>query len=297
MSKKSRGKIKKKALILGINVDIITRDEAVEVAFDLAATGKGKSRKALIVTPNPEIVVAAQQDASLAKILNRAELSLADGIGLVAAAKFLSLKSPKNPLIRLFYLTAAGLRTGWAVLFDRKFLDVLPEPVPGRVLMRDLSAESARRGLKVFILGGKPGVAQKAAAKMRQSFPRLNIASHSGPWLNQLGRPTSKADEKKEKEAVAAVNRFAPDLLFVGFGPPKQEKWLARNLSRLEVGAAMTVGGAFDYLASGQPPDFLARAGVEWLWRLARQPWRAKRVATAVLVFPLQVYLWRLKNG
>lgn len=296
MAIKKGDKERKKTRILGINLDIVTQEEALGRAVILARERSNRTRPALIVTPNPEIVGAAQEDSQLANILNQADLAVADGIGLVAAAKFLSLKTPKNALIRFFYLLLAGLRSGGAVLFGRPFFDVLPEPVPGRLLLTKICHEASRRGLRVFFLGGLTGVAASAAAKIKQELPQLEIEAESGPWLAPSGQPQGRDQAQIEAKTIEKINRFPPDFLFVGFGPPKQEKWLMRNLPRLKVGVAMTVGGAFDYLSGRQPPQVVAQAGLEWLWRLLRQPWRLRRILTAFPGFPVKIFFFRLKN-
>lgn len=135
----------------------------------------------------------------------------------------------------------------------------------------------------------------------------LNAKYDSGPWLNNNGKPVNETETEKEKEAIGQINAFKPHFLFVGFGCPKQEKWLARfvlesrrdrNLARLNVGAVMTVGGAFDYLAGAapEPPQMLAQAGLEWLWRLVTQPWRIRRIFTAIVMFPSKLYLESVKR-
>lgn len=116
-----------------------------------------------------------------------------------------------------------------------------------------------------------------------------------GPNLNKNGEPMGKEDIVREKEVIGKINEIKPDLLFVGFGMPKQEKWIHRNLSRLNIGGAMTVGGTFSYIygQSRLPPGWMEKAGLEWLWRLLREPRRVGRIFNAVVVFPLKVLQYK----
>ena len=104
--------------------------------------------------------------------------------------------------------------------------------------------------------------------------------------------PVTGEDRKLEKEAIEKINKFAPQLLFVAFGNPKQEIWIHKNLFRLKIGGAMAVGGTFRYLAgiSKPPPRWMENTGLEWLWRFVTEPWRLGRILSAVIVFPLTVW-------
>jgi len=124
-------------------------------------------------------------------------------------------------------------------------------------------------GWRVFYLGGRPGVAAKAATLLRERWPGATIAVQDGYFDR---RPRSAANI----EVVEAINAFAADVLFVGLGMPAQERWIAQNFERLERGVVFSVGGAFDYEAGAQttPPRWVGRAGAEWLFRFASQPRR-----------------------
>lgn len=197
---------------------------------------------------NPEIVLLAGQDQRFKNILNRADTTIADGWGL-------NLASPKLNIIK------------------------------GRVLFEDLCRIANQLGWKIFLLGGPETV---SAAKVLQiNFKKLKIEASQGPKLNIKGEPVSEVDVKVELDIVDKINKFAPEILFVGFGAPKQEKWAAKWLPKLKVGGAMTVGGTFDYLTGKMqtPPKFMP----EFLWRLIHEPRRFGRIFNAVVVFPLKV--------
>jgi N-acetylglucosaminyldiphosphoundecaprenol N-acetyl-beta-D-mannosaminyltransferase len=238
--------------VLGVGVDRLTRGQAVARAVELAATRPGS----FAVTPNAELVWAAQTDGELRRALNRADLAVADGAGVVWASRLL----------------------GAAV----------PERVAGYDLMLDLLAEASRRELGVYLLGGRPGVAELAANEARRRFPALCVVGCDHGYFSPEDEPA----------VLAGVNRSRPALLFVGMGAPHQEKWLARNLARLEMGLAMGVGGGLDVLAGrvARAPTWVIRVNLEWLYRLVREPVRLRR-QVALPAFALAVLRRRLTGG
>jgi len=229
--------------IMGVKVDSVTYPQALEKARKFIESGG----KHYIVTPNPEIIVTAQKDRQFKDILNKADLAVPDGIGLIFAARFLG-KS-------------------------------LPERVTGVDLLEGLVALAAEHGYNLFILGGGEGVAGKAAVELKKRYSKLKIA----------GTFSGRAEEEFDKETRAAFAGKKIDILAVGYGAPKQERWIARNLPLLNVKLAIGVGGAFDFLAGEAPraPQRIRQLGLEWLYRLVRQTWRLKRQ----LSLPYFVYL------
>jgi len=224
--------------VLGIRIDNVTMGEAVERVKDLFKIGK----RSQVVTPNPEMVIAARQDKEFTRILNGADLAVPDGAGLVWASRI------------------------WGT--------PLQERVAGTDLFLRLCEESMRRSGKVFLLEGPAGLctAEAAARELKRRYPKIKIAG------------TLVADGSPENDAktVQLINRSSSqpiDLLFVAYGHGKQERWIKRNLSKLNVKVAMGVGGAFDFVAGAQQraPLLMRRLGLEWLYRMVRQPWRARR--------------------
>ncbi len=199
-----------------------------------------------VVTVNPEFVVAAQDDAAFAGVLANASLAVPDGAGLLLAARWLGC------------------------------------PLRGRVtgveLSRRLAGLAACNGYRLFLLGAAPGVAQKAAGRLAADYPGLIVA----------GVFAGSPDPADEAAIIATIRAAAPHVLLVAYGAPAQDKWIARNLSRLGVPVCVGVGGVLDYLAGEAPyaPAWLRRLGLEWLYRLVRQPWRWRRIWRAVAVFP-----------
>jgi len=200
-------------------------------------------------TANPEFVMTAQRDEEFRRVLNAADVVLPDGVGLLWAAR------------------RQGAR--------------LPERVAGSDLIYQLAALAAQHHWRVYYLGAAEGVAAETAARLGARYPGLVVA---GVFAGSP-RPEDEAD------LVARVQAARPDLLLVAYGAPAQDKWIARNMAALGVPVSLGVGGAFDFVAgvAVRAPVWVQRLGLEWLHRLARQPWRLRRILTAVVVFPLAV--------
>ena len=237
LAKQARSERQAELEILGVKVHDLTMREAVERVKELFRTG----RQGYVVTPNPEFIMSAAKDKEFTHILNKSDLSIPDGAGLVWASRI------------------------WGT--------PLRERVAGSDLFWELCAEAARRGGRIFLLGAKPGVAEKTAQIVRKRFPKIKIA---GTFAGD-GSPAG------DVETIANLNQSAShhpiDILFVAYGHGKQERWIKRNLKKVKVKVAVGVGGTFDYV-SGQvalAPKFMRVLGLEWLYRLIREPWRIKR--------------------
>jgi N-acetylglucosaminyldiphosphoundecaprenol N-acetyl-beta-D-mannosaminyltransferase len=219
--------------ILGVRVDDATYDDLLACVDDFVAAGRPHH----IVTLNPEMLVAAYDDAAFRQVLHSAELNVADGAGLMLAARLLG-----RPL---------------------------RQRVTGSDGIYHLAAHCARRGYRLYLLGGAPGVAEAAAQRLVAANPGLEVAG------TYAGSPRVEDEE----EIVARVRAAAPHLLLVAYGVPAEEKWIARNRHHLGVPAMIGVGGAFDFVAglARRAPPWMRRLGLEWLHRLLRQPWRWRR--------------------
>lgn len=227
--------------ILGVAIDNITEDEAIEqIGAFIAQRGPHQ-----ICTVNPEFVMEARRNASFRRVLAAADLRTADGFGLMLVA-------------RLRGTPFRGRVTG--------------VELTGRV-----AAEAAARGWSLFLLGAAPGVAERAAAALRERHRALKIAGC------YAGSPRPEHDAAT-REIIA---RARPDVLLLAFPHVAQELWIARNQPLLRVPVAIGVGGTFDYLAGAVPraPGWMRRLGMEWLYRLIRQPQRWKRILVAVPLF------------
>ena len=191
-----------------------------------------------VCTVNPEFIMIARGDAIFMHILRRADLCVPDGVGLLWASCHLG--SP------------------------------IAERVTGSDGLPMIARQAAQAGWRIFFLGAAEGVAQQAAQILSERYPGLLVAgAHSGS-------PAAA----EEDAIVEQVNASGADILFVAYGAPEQDKWIARNLPRLNVALAMGVGGAFDFIAGSVPraPRWMRARGLEWLYRLLRQPWRFKRM-------------------
>ena len=222
--------------ILGVKIDKIDYQSALVTAKKLI-DGGGKH---YVVTPNPEFIVLAQKDLQFKEILNRADLSVPDGIGLV-----------------------------W---LSRIFARGLPERVAGVDLLEGMAALAEEHGFNLFLLGAKEGVSGKAADVLKKRYPKLTIA----------GTYAGDSSPKADNEVVSVIGNEKIDILAVAYGSVKQEKWIARNLPRLNVKLAFGVGGALDYISreKKRAPVVIRRIGLEWFFRLLREPRRFKRQLT-----------------
>ena len=155
----------------------------------------------------------------------------------------------------------------------------LREPVAGTDLVEPLAALCARQQFRLFLLGAQPGVADELAARLTAANAGLQVAAHAGD-----------PDPSNDEESLRRISDHRTDVLLVAYGAPTQELWIDRLRSRLAVSVAIGVGGAFDYLTGRVPraPAWMRRSGLEWLHRLAYQPWRFRRM-TVLPVYALKV--------
>ncbi len=201
----------------------------------------------LVATVNPEFIMRANRDDAFARVLDSADLCLADGAGVVWAARRQGCK--------------------------------MSGPVTGTDMILPLAGMCAARGFRLFLLGAAPGVAVELASKLRAEHPRLEVAAHAG-----------SPDRAGDDEALNLIRAHRTQVLLVAFGAPKQELWIDRLKDRLDIAVGIGVGGAFDYLTGRvrRAPRWMRKAGLEWLFRLAHQPWRARRMAV-LPVYALKV--------
>jgi len=206
------------------------------------AKGKVLAKRGFyIVTPNPEFIVVAQKDELFRKILNDADLSIPDGMGLKLSGKV------KNTF-------------------------------SGTDFMEKLVKLAAEKGFATGFLGGKDEVAKRCAECLKKKYPGLKVVfAESGGEIDRNG--TMLSDYRLPATATEDGRLKSVDILFVAFGHIKQEKWIAKNLDKIPTHVAMGVGGAFDYLSGAIPraPKWMRNLGFEWLFRLVIQPWRIKR--------------------
>lgn len=226
---------KRTITIAGVSIDALNFDAVVEAIVAHASEG---GAPAYVVTPNVHHVVLLQHDALLREIYERAFLVVPDGVPLLWAASMLNLH--------------------------------LPGRVNGTDLFETLCARSAQQGLRVFLLGGREGAAQAAAARLSARHPALNVCGIYCPPMNF---------EKNPAECVRileAINAARPHLLFVGLGAPKQEYWMYRNCEQLSVPVSLGIGVSFEFVGGivSRAPRWMQRTGFEWLYRFCAEPKR-----------------------
>ncbi len=226
-------------VILGVPVDILTTDEALDRIDEMVAAGRATGRVHQVATVNADFVVNALHDPELRRILQRADMTTADGMPIVWGGRLLGAP--------------------------------LPDRVTGVDLIPPLAGRAAERGYSLFLLGARPGVAARAAEKLVARNPSLRIAGVLSPPQSPL--------VEMDPGLVAEINAARPDILLVAFGNPKQEKWIAMHAPALRVPVCIGVGGTLDFIAgeTRRAPRWMRQRGLEWLFRLAQEPRRLWR--------------------
>ncbi|NLM75836.1 MAG: WecB/TagA/CpsF family glycosyltransferase [Clostridiaceae bacterium] len=220
--------------IHGVKINNVTMEEALDCALKMLESDK----PGRIYTPNSEIIMQAYRDKTLMSILNDADLLIPDGAGVVLASRILN----KN----------------------------LKEKVSGIDLVKRIFENTKKRPASFFILGGKPGVAEKAAINIYSEYPKAKIVGYHHGYFKEVQIP----------EIIDQINKAKPEILLVGLGAPKQEKWIHNHYKQLSCKLIMGVGGTIDVFAGTATlaPEFMRKAGLEWLYRLIKQPSRYKRM-------------------
>jgi N-acetylglucosaminyldiphosphoundecaprenol N-acetyl-beta-D-mannosaminyltransferase len=231
--------------VLGVQLDNITLEEAADlvVAWAREHRENPQAPTRMIVTVNPEYVMTAGRDPAFMNLINSADLVTPDGIGLILAGKILG---------RPFRERVTGV-----ALAERLF---------------QISSDSSTRlegGLKLFLLGAGPGAAEEAATLLQAQYPAIQIA---GTFAGQ-GGPEGDA------ETATRVKEAGADVVLVAYGMVKQDWWTFRNKDKCGAAVAIGVGGVIDYKAGrvALAPARLRKWGLEWAYRLYKEPWRWRR--------------------
>lgn len=223
----------KTASILGVHFHAVTLQQAVEVAMSRLRT----RQKGYVVTPNAEIVDLCRQDSAYMGIINHASLVLADGIGVIYAAKILG--------------------------------ETLCGKVAGVEFGEQLVAAMAKERMRLFLLGAKPGVAEQAGRNLCAKYPGLVLAGTQDGYFTD------------PQQAIDAVNACGGvDVVFVCLGAPKQERFIAENMDMMHATLFCGLGGSIDVFAgvAKRAPDIFIKLGMEWAYRLLKQPSRIGRM-------------------
>jgi N-acetylglucosaminyldiphosphoundecaprenol N-acetyl-beta-D-mannosaminyltransferase len=167
---------------------------------------------------------------------------------------------------RAAFVLADGMPLVWWSRLGRRSL---PERVAGSDLIYGMCERAAQKGHRIYLLGAAPGVADEAATNLRQRYPGLQIVGVECPPFRQ---PT--ADE--ERQQIERIRAARPDILFVAFGQPKGEFWIAERLERLGVPVCVQVGATLDFVAGRvrRSPRWMQKTGLEWVYRMLQEPRR-----------------------
>ncbi|MEI6627391.1 MAG: WecB/TagA/CpsF family glycosyltransferase [bacterium] len=228
--------------LLGVKIDGPSKVEAL-FFIDQAIR---QEKQNLIVTVNPEFLVAGVNNPDFRKLLNEADLSLCDGAG-----------------IKLFAGNKVYRVTG---------VDLVEEL---------LEVSAIDKTYKIFLLGGLAN----STGLLLKKYPRANIVGH-----NTAGKIDNFGNLSNNKEILNQINGSGANIVLVAFGQIKQENWIKKNLSLMPIiKVGIGVGGTFDYLSGNiqRAPKWLRNIGLEWLFRLFKQPKRFGRIISAIIIFPL----------
>ena len=227
-----------KTEVLGVAFDNVTMEQAAELGGKMLQ----EDRFHYVVTPNPEFILAAEKDESFRAVLNAADLVIPDGIGVIYSAKILGTP--------------------------------LAERVPGIEFSAKMLEKLNEMGGRLFLLGAKPGVAEKAGENICAQYPNIVLCGTQDGYF------------KDEEEVILKVAAAKPDLLFVCLGAPKQEKWMARWGQHTGAKMAIGLGGCLDVYAGNveRAPEAWQKLGMEWAYRLKKEPKRIGRMAKLPLV-------------
>ncbi len=241
---------------------LVVQGYATPEALSLLLRGIADGKQCMAVTANPEILLYAKRHADYWNTLRQADLRLVDSFGLQLAGRLKGAKTSR---------------------------------LPGVDFAQRLIAEAATRSWKVALIGSSEGVADKAAWELRRKYPNLQVMAEQGGKVAEDG-----SDDESGAEARFRLTQFAPDVVLVAFGHPRQEAWIVRNLHDMpSVKIAVGVGGTLDYWSgkAKRAPSWMQKLGLEWMYRLLVEPKRWRRILDAVMVFPFYFILDMLSGN
>ncbi|MGF7401235.1 WecB/TagA/CpsF family glycosyltransferase [Thermoanaerobacterium thermosaccharolyticum] len=221
-------------VIFGVPIDKVTMKNAVDIVENFLL----EDRLHIVATPNAEIVMMAQNDDEYKEILNKTDLNVPDGSGVIFASKI--------------------------------YKEKLPERVAGFDLMMELIKIASLKHYKIYLLGAKADVVKGAYLNLKSRYQGIDIVGFHDGYFSEID----------EEEIINDINEKKTDLLFVALGAPKQEKWIYKNRNKLNAKVAIGVGGSFDVIAGKvtRAPEIYRKLGLEWFYRLMKEPWRYKRM-------------------
>jgi len=260
-----KNKVRSEELIIGkdiltsriklfqVGIDQVDNQETIQKIEEFIISKKPHQ----IVTPDTLAILRSRKDPEYHAILKSADLVTPDGAGILWATTTLNYP--------------------------------LPERVTGIDVIHNLCQLATNKGYSLYLLGSYPGVASETALNLTKKYPGIKIAgTHHGYFSyedSQNGKDIKSGNSvrnKKEEEIITEIKENKPDILLVGMGVPKQEKWINKNLEKLGVPVCIGVGGSFDVLSGRIPraPLWMQKHGMEWVYRSIKQPNRIFRVLT-----------------
>ena len=244
-----------KLSIMGVRINNISMNEVLKLAEQKIKNDE----KYIIYTPNTEIIMMCQKDEEFLNIMNKSNINVPDGVGLIYAGKI------------------------------KKF--PLKEKVAGYDLSINLLKMADEKGLKLYAVGGRPGVAEAAMQNVQKKYPGIKIVgAHHGYFK---GTHLGEFGHEEEKALIEDINKHKPHILFVGFGAKKQEQWIEYNKDLINANIIIGNGGTLDGLAGivKRAPDIFINLGLEWLYRLIKEP---KRITRQIV---LPVFMFKVIFG
>lgn len=266
-----------KVIVGGISIDALKQSSFLDLLFTRLKQGM----QTWVITIYSEFLLAAFEQQDIKSLLAQADIRVADGIGVVIAERFLSQKlRSRNFYLKIVESWSRLMLLGFVVLFAPRRLYVkIPEKIIGSDMLFYLSEQAAAEGRSVFFLGGFGNVPERVATKMQDKIPYLRIAGYS-------------AADPNDKSVIEQIKASKADILFVAYGPLRQERWIIQHKELLpDTSVFIGVGGAFDYFVGEKksPNKFIRQIGLEWLFRLVTQPSRLARIWRATVIFCLSL--------
>lgn len=259
--------------ILGIPFDNLTLRETVERIEDMMKKGHRDTRSRYVATANIDFIVNI----------------FGWGFG-----------KPKNPdLLRCLRVADLVTPDGMPIVWLSRLLNrSLKERVTGADLVPLLAQHSSKKKFSIFMLGGGPGVVQKAAEVLQQRYPGFVLAGHNSPMIQVEGQTLGQVRQQSET-VIREINASGADLLLIALGTPKQELWFDRVRNQLTVPVCIGVGATFDFIAGtvSRAPCWMQKWGLEWFYRLTQEPSRLwKRYLMGGIQFLALIALSPLSN-
>ncbi len=265
--------ISQKINILGVPMSVLTKNQAIK-KFVKLASGK---KKYFTATPNAEILLQSEENSELKNYLKSCELNFPDSVSLLWAGECVDKNWNKfRAIFELFFLP-----------MRKKYWTAFPEIITGSGSFEDICKEAETQKIKISLIGGGKDVAKKTAQKLQKKFKKLEIITTID------GLDFKKFDSEKVLKKLKNSQ-----IIFVALGCPRQELWIARNLEKIKSARiAMGIGGTFDFYIGriSRAPKIFQKLGLEWFYRLLKEPSRWKRIFNAVFKFPY-IFLKKYKK-